>query len=102
MPEVAMSRTIRINRHGPIKGSINVPGDKSISHRVAMLASVARGTSRVEGFASSADCWATVDCVRQLGIPVERDGEALLIHGRGLYGYDPPSGRAVLDAGNSG
>jgi 3-phosphoshikimate 1-carboxyvinyltransferase len=67
-----------------------------------MLASVAQGTSRVEGFASSADCWATVGCVRELGIPVERDGEALLIHGRGLKGYDPPSGKAVLDAGNSG
>lgn len=102
MPEVAMSRSMRINKGGPLKGVINVPGDKSISHRVAMIASVAEGTSRVEGFASSADCWATVECVRRLGVSVERGPDALLIHGRGLYGYDPPSSPPALDAGNSG
>lgn len=102
MPEVAMSRSIRINGHGSLRGAINVPGDKSISHRVAMIASVAAGTSRVEGFASSADCWSTVECVRRLGVSVEEHPGALLIHGRGLYGYGPASIPPALDAGNSG
>jgi 3-phosphoshikimate 1-carboxyvinyltransferase len=97
-----MSRSIRIKGSARINGSTSVPGDKSISHRVAMLASIANGPSTINGFASSADCQATVDCIRRLGIRVEKLDSNLIIHGRGLFGYHPSESPVQLDAGNSG
>src|SRR5215813_4615213 len=85
-----------------INGTSTVPGDKSISHRVAMLASIANGPSSISGFASSADCHATLECIRRLGIRVEEQDCGLTIHGRGLFGYHPPESPVQLDAGNSG
>lgn len=102
MPEVAMSRSIRIEGPGSIDGIVTVPGDKSISHRAAMLASVAAGASRIGGFATSADCLATVACVERLGIRVDRVPDGLIIHGAGLRGYRPADARVSLYAGNSG
>jgi len=97
-----MSRSMKVKGPARISGSLKVPGDKSISHRVAMLASVANGPSRLTGFASSADCQATLDCIRKLGITVEEDHSALVIHGNGLFGYRPAAQPVRLDAGNSG
>src|SRR5262245_6621791 len=103
MRQVAMSRSIRIKGSARINGTSTVPGDKSISHRVAMLASIANGQSTISGFASSDDCHATLDCIRRLGITVEeREESALIIHGRGLFGYQPSETPVQLDAGNSG
>src|SRR3954466_5989694 len=102
MPEVAMSRSIRIDGPASITGEAVVPGDKSISHRVAMLASLAEGASRITGFATSRDCLATVECVERLGVRVERNGGGLEIHGAGLNGYSPAESPAKLYAGNSG
>jgi 3-phosphoshikimate 1-carboxyvinyltransferase len=102
MLEVAMSRSIRIKGPASINGEAAIPGDKSISHRVAMLASVARGASTIGGFADSADCLATLECVRRLGVRVERGPDALIIHGAGLEGYRPAQTRVSLDAANSG
>jgi 3-phosphoshikimate 1-carboxyvinyltransferase len=102
MPEVVMSRSIRIEGPGSINGAASVPGDKSISHRVAMLASVARGASTVRGFATSADCLATLDCVQRLGVRVDRRANSVTIHGAGLNGYRPPEARVSLYAANSG
>ena len=95
-------KSMRINGPCAVRGSIRVPGDKSISHRVAMLASVAGGDSSITGFASSADCQATLDCVRRLGVEVERADEILVVKGRGLRGYRPAREPVRLDAGNSG
>jgi 3-phosphoshikimate 1-carboxyvinyltransferase len=67
-----------------------------------MLASIASGPSAVTGFASSADCQATLDCIRKLGIRVEDTGSGLVIHGEGLFGYHPPGAIAQLNVGNSG
>ena len=98
-----MSRSMKVKGPARIRGSLRVPGDKSISHRVAMLASIATGPTRVTGFASSADCHATLDCIRKLGITVEEDpGSGLIIHGNGLFGYRPEPVPTRLDAGNSG
>src|SRR5262245_5993663 len=97
-----MSRWMRIKGPATINGSLKVPGDKSISHRIAMIASIADGPCRVTGMASSADCRATLDCIRRLGIEVEEAGSELIIHGRGLFGYHPHEAPARLDAGNSG
>lgn len=83
-----------------VHGSIRLPGDKSISHRYAMLAAVAEGTSRLHNYASGADCHSTLGCIGDLGIAVRVNGTDVEIDGRGLYGYQAPA--AALDAGNSG
>ena len=67
-----------------ILGSLRVPGDKSISHRYAMLAALAKGRSRFDNFAPGADCASTLGCVRALGCQVERDESgAVVIEGLG-------------------
>ncbi len=102
MPVVAMSRSIRVKGQSPVNGIISVPGDKSISHRVAMLASIASGPSEIYGFATSADCRSTLNCIKALGINVEEREDRLIIHGRGLNGFSASVGGVALDAGNSG
>ncbi|MEO7649455.1 MAG: 3-phosphoshikimate 1-carboxyvinyltransferase [Bryobacteraceae bacterium] len=83
-----------------ISGFIRLPGDKSISHRYAMLAAIAEGETRIRNYSTGADCHSTLGAVRDLGIAVEqRDGETI-IQGKGLDGLREPA--AQLDAGNSG
>jgi 3-phosphoshikimate 1-carboxyvinyltransferase len=83
-----------------VAGRIRVPGDKSISHRYAMLAALADGLSTLHGYSSGADCAATLECLRGLGVSIQRAGGRLTIEGRGLRGLAAPS--ATLDAANSG
>lgn len=83
-----------------VLGSIRVPGDKSISHRYAMLAALAPGRSRFENYSPGADCSSTLGCVRALGCTVERDEQgAVVIDGVGPQLHAPS---AALDCGNSG
>ncbi|HSC27182.1 MAG TPA: 3-phosphoshikimate 1-carboxyvinyltransferase [Vicinamibacterales bacterium] len=82
-------------------GSLRVPGDKSISHRYAMLAALARGVSMLHGYAPGADAGATLSCLAALGVAIRRPpGGAVEVAGRGLAGLTAP--RAPLDALNSG
>jgi len=81
-------------------GRVRVPGDKSIAHRVAILAAVASGRSLVRGFAPGADCRATVACLRALGVDAASSGSTLTLIGRGLRNLSSPAG--PLDAANSG
>ncbi|HNT65196.1 MAG TPA: 3-phosphoshikimate 1-carboxyvinyltransferase [bacterium] len=83
-----------------IQGSIQVPGDKSISHRALMLSSIANGDSVITGLSQSADVQSTINCLRALGIELEIDGNRAVVHGRGKLGYHKPS--EVLNCGNSG
>jgi 3-phosphoshikimate 1-carboxyvinyltransferase len=83
-----------------VSGSITLPGDKSISHRYALISAIAEGASRIRNYSTGADCHSTLGCVRALGIEVEENGTAVTIHGRGLDGLRGP--KADLDAGNSG
>src|SRR6516225_2168563 len=83
-----------------ISGMTSVPGDKSISHRLAMIAAVAEGTTTIHNFAASVDCGSTLDCLRRVGANIERNGSIVIVHGRGLGGLHAPS--VELDAGNSG
>ncbi len=83
-----------------LQGSITLPGDKSISHRYAMLASAAGGLSTIRNYSSGADCHSTLRCIRSLGIEVDVQGTEVRIRGGGLHGYRAPEGD--LDAGNSG
>jgi 3-phosphoshikimate 1-carboxyvinyltransferase len=80
-------------------GEMRVPGDKSISHRAAMIASLARGRSVVKNFSSARDCAATLLCLEALGVNVARDGSTIGIEGRGSSLREPAQ---VLDAENSG
>jgi 3-phosphoshikimate 1-carboxyvinyltransferase len=90
--------TVRPAAH--LRGRVRVPGDKSISHRAVMLAALADGISRIDGFLPAGDCQATVACMRALGVLIERrtgrEGDPpahdLTVHGRGLNGLHPPAG----------
>src|SRR4051812_27540655 len=90
----------RISPAGRVSGAIALPGDKSISHRYAMISAIAEGPSRIRNYSTGADCHSTLGCVRSLGIEVEGSGTEFTIHGRGLDGLRAPT--ADLDAGNSG
>lgn len=83
-----------------LEGLVRLPGDKSISHRYAMIASLAEGDSRIANYSTGADCHSTLGCVRSLGIDVEEEDTTVTIHGKGLRGWSAP--RSDLDAGNSG
>lgn len=93
-----MIQTIR--RVKTLSGTISLPGDKSISHRYAMLASIADGVSEIHHFAASQDCRSTLGCLRTLGVDSRRETGVLTIAGHGLHGLRAPA--APLDAGNSG
>ena len=98
-----MARTVR--RPARLQGSVQVPGDKSISHRAALLGALASGPTTVRRFLAADDCRATLDCLRALGVEWRLTEEApgvatLELQGVGLRGLREPTN--VLDAGNSG
>jgi 3-phosphoshikimate 1-carboxyvinyltransferase len=82
-----------------LSGSLQLPGDKSISHRYAMLGGIAEGTTKLENFSTGADCASTLGCLKTLGVEWEKSGGAIVIHGRGQKLRAPDS---PLDCGNSG
>jgi 3-phosphoshikimate 1-carboxyvinyltransferase len=90
----------RISPASRVSGEICLPGDKSISHRYAMVASIAEGESRIHNYSTGADCHSTLACVRALGIRADEQGTDVTIHGGGLDELKAPA--ADLDAGNSG
>lgn len=83
-----------------LRGTISLPGDKSISHRAAMIAAMASGESRIENYAASADCASTLACLDALGVQIDRNGSEIIIKGVGKNGFKPPD--KPLDCGNSG
>jgi 3-phosphoshikimate 1-carboxyvinyltransferase len=83
-----------------ISGALSVPGDKSISHRYAILAALAEGRSDVFNFSPAADCQSTLECLRRLGVKVEVAKDRVSIHGQGIRGWKAP--KKKLDAENSG
>ena len=85
-----------------VRGSISLPGDKSISHRYAMLAAIADGPSRLENYSTGADCASTLGCLRSLGVMWKRhDGAGNMIEMQGS-GLSLAAPREALDCGNSG
>ena len=83
-----------------LRGVIEVPGDKSISHRAVMFNAVAEGRAEITHFLTGADCLSTIACMQALGVPIERVGDRVQVQGVGLRGLNEPSD--VLDCGNSG
>ncbi|MEA3298565.1 MAG: 3-phosphoshikimate 1-carboxyvinyltransferase, partial [Chloroflexota bacterium] len=95
-------RTVKPSPH--LQGEVLLPGDKSISHRVAILDSLSQGESTIENFAPGRDCWRTITCLRALGVPIQtlksQGTLSLSVSGRGRRGFREP--RDALYAGNSG
>src|SRR5213593_4252542 len=91
------SVTVHPARH--IEGSLRLPGDKSISHRYAMLAGIAEGKTRLENFSTGADCASTLACLKTLGVDWKRNGNTVVLNGRGAKLLAPV---VPLDCGNSG
>jgi len=83
-----------------LSGGVELPGDKSISHRYAMLSAIAEGASELRNFAAARDCHSTLGCLRSLGADVKVNGSTIQITGRGLHGLK--SSWRTLDAENSG
>jgi 3-phosphoshikimate 1-carboxyvinyltransferase len=85
----------------PLHGVIDVPGDKSVSHRAIMLAALADGASRIDGFLEGEDTRATAAAFARMGVRIEAPEEGVrVVHGAGIDGLRPPD--APIDCGNSG
>ncbi len=85
----------------PLKGTLKIPGDKSISHRAIMFSALATGKSRIIGLLNSADCMSTADCFRKMGVTIEGSSDKeIIVKGLGLHGLKAPA--ESLNAGNSG
>ena len=83
-----------------VRGTIQLPGDKSISHRAAILAAMAEGETRIENFATAADCASTLQCLKDLGVEIRREERTVFVKGVGKTGFRKPE--KELDCGNSG
>lgn len=91
---------MKLTRTKGLHGTISIPGDKSISHRSVMFGAIADGTTTIRNFLMGADCLATIDCFRSMGINIEVTDEMVTVHGKGLHGLTKPD--KILDVGNSG
>jgi 3-phosphoshikimate 1-carboxyvinyltransferase len=92
---------VKIEPAAAVVGHIGVPGDKSISHRAALIGAVGEGETRIEGFGRSLDTEATLAALRALGVEVvEEDVDLVVVRGVGLRGLRPPAG--PIDCGNAG
>lgn len=94
------SLTIRLAAATRLHGDLQIPGDKSISHRSAMIAAVSDGASFIRNYSSAQDCQNTLDCMTALGVRVRRSPDGIEIHGVGIDGLRAP--QQTLDVGNSG
>lgn len=83
-----------------LKGEVSIPGDKSISHRSVMFGSIADGVTEIHNFLSGADCLATIDCFRKMGVEITEHKDRILVHGKGLHGLAAPA--ETLQVKNSG
>jgi 3-phosphoshikimate 1-carboxyvinyltransferase len=90
----------RIRLAKAFRGVLTLPGDKSISHRGAILAALAEGRSEIFNYSPAADCESTLRCLRGLGVKIEEKGSGIIVEGTGLAAWTKP--RRALDAGNSG
>jgi len=84
-----------------LRGTVTVPGDKSVSHRAVMIGALAEGETVISNFLPGEDCLSTIKCFRKLGVDIEGPEEGMVrVEGRGLEGLQEPGD--ILDAGNSG
>ena len=83
-----------------LRGTVTIPGDKSISHRAIMFGSIATGKTHITNFLPGADCLSTIACFKQMGVHIEQDGASVVVEGNGIEGLREPTN--LLDVGNSG
>ncbi len=95
-----MSQLTVTPARGPLRGTITVPGDKSITHRALILGGLAHGVTHITGYSKGEDCFNTLRVIRALGIEISEEPDRLTVTGKGLWGFTEPSN--VLDCGNSG
>jgi 3-phosphoshikimate 1-carboxyvinyltransferase len=93
-------QAITISPPQRLRGVIDVPGDKSISHRAVILNAIAEGNARITHFLTGADCLVSIACMQAMGVTIEREGEAARVYGVGLHGLAEPAD--VLNCRNSG
>ncbi len=83
-----------------LKGSFELIGDKSISHRAIMFSSISKGHNKISNFLMGEDCLSTIDCFRKMGVDIKIENKDVIVRGNGLYGLKRPNN--ILDVGNSG
>ena len=83
-----------------LRGSFELIGDKSISHRAVMFSSISKGHNKISNFLMGEDCLSTIYCFRKMGVDIQIDGKDVYVKGNGLYGLKRPED--ILDVGNSG
>ena len=83
-----------------LRGSFELIGDKSISHRAVMFSSISKGHNKISNFLMGEDCLSTISCFRKMGVDIQIDGKDVYVKGNGLYGLKRP--KEILDVGNSG
>ena len=84
----------------PLRGTIAVPGDKSITHRAVILTALAEGVGRIKRYCRGEDCLNTMRAMRALGVTIDETNDDLYVHGKGLWGLTEPA--SIIDCGNSG
>ena len=89
-----------IQKANALRGELTVPGDKSISHRSIMIGALSEGDTHIRHFLSGGDCLSTMNAFRSMGVVIDRTGDEVTVHGKGLHGLRKPD--VTLDAGNSG
>lgn len=96
-----MGMDFHLQPGGGLNGTLDLPGDKSVSHRSIMLGALARGQTRISNFLEGADCLATLRAFAAMGVDIQRpDRSTVCVNGVGMHGLKPPAG--MLDVGNSG
>jgi 3-phosphoshikimate 1-carboxyvinyltransferase len=93
-------KSLTVHEKAELFGQVTIPGDKSISHRALMFASIAKGSSEISNLLEGHDCMATLQLLRALSVHIELKNERWLVHGQGRFGFSEPS--SILDCKNSG
>lgn len=91
---------IELKNADRLRGTVTIPGDKSISHRAVMFGAISEGITEISNFLQGEDCLSTIGCFRKMGIAIDNTGDRVVVRGKGLHGLLAPG--SSLDAGNSG
>ncbi|PYZ94522.1 3-phosphoshikimate 1-carboxyvinyltransferase [Salipaludibacillus keqinensis] len=97
--EKPLNKTVMPLKSG-LQGNITIPGDKSISHRAVLFASLAEGETKITGFLRGEDCLSTISCMKKLGVNITENDDEIIVNGKGLHGFTEPN--EILNVGNSG
>lgn len=95
-----MASSLTVTPGQPLRGTVSVPGDKSITHRAIILSALGDGPTTISGYCRGEDCLNTARAFRALGVRVEESDRLLVVHGKGMWGLSEPEG--PIDCGNSG